>query len=92
MGSCVNAPMIAVADYTNGTSSFSYNYYEDLTPADAVKILETLKEGKQPKVHYYLGSVESQCIVHSAMLSAPFIVGAPLAKLTCWRDEHLAKG
>ena len=54
MGSCVNAPMIAVADYTNGTSSFSYNYYEDLTPADAVKILETLKEGKKPKVPYCL--------------------------------------
>lgn len=50
MGSCVNAPMIAVADYTKGTEGFSYNYYEDLTPADAVKILESLSAGKPPKV------------------------------------------
>ena len=50
MGSCVNAPMIAVADYTKGTQGYSYNYYEDLTPADAVKILEDLKGGKKPKV------------------------------------------
>lgn len=50
MGSCVNAPMIAVADYTNGVEGFSYNYYEDLTPADVVRILEDLKAGKKPKV------------------------------------------
>ena len=50
MGSCVNAPMIAVADYTAGTKGYSYNYYEDLTPADAVKILEDLQGGKKPKV------------------------------------------
>ncbi len=55
MGSCVNAPMIAVADYTGGAQSFSYNYYEDLTPADAVKILEDLKGGKKPKVRGPLG-------------------------------------
>ena len=28
MGSCVNAPMIVVSDYTNGVEGFSYNYYE----------------------------------------------------------------
>ena len=28
MGACVNAPMIAVADYTKGVDGFSYNYYE----------------------------------------------------------------
>eukprot|EP00887_Chlorella_sp_A99_P004613 scaffold4.g4613.t1 len=32
MGACVNAPMVAIADYTNGVEGFSYNYYEDLTP------------------------------------------------------------
>ena len=26
-GSCVNAPMIAVADYSNGAEGYSYNYY-----------------------------------------------------------------
>lgn len=50
MGSCVNAPMIAVADYTNGVEGFSYNYYEDLTPQDAVKVIDQLASGKQPRV------------------------------------------
>ncbi|MFQ6637070.1 hypothetical protein Gotur_034896 [Gossypium turneri] len=26
-GCCVNAPMIAVADYTNGSEGYTYNYY-----------------------------------------------------------------
>jgi hypothetical protein len=26
-GCCVNAPMIAVADYTKGSEGFTYNYY-----------------------------------------------------------------
>ena len=50
LGSCVNAPMIAVADYSAGVEGYSYNYYEDLTPADTVRILDDLRAGKQPKV------------------------------------------
>lgn len=50
MGSCVNAPMIAVADYTKGVEGFSYTYYEDLSQSDVVKILEDLKAGKTPRV------------------------------------------
>lgn len=50
MGSCVNAPMIAVADYTKGSDGFTYIYYEDLSPADAVKILDDLKAGREPRV------------------------------------------
>ena len=50
MGSCVNAPMIAVADYTKGVDGFSYIYYEDLSPHDAVKILDNLKARKTPRV------------------------------------------
>ena len=50
MGCCVNAPMIAVADYTNGVAGYSYNYYEDLTPADAVAIVKALKAGQKPRV------------------------------------------
>lgn len=50
MGACVNAPMIAVADYTKGVEGFSYNYYEDLTPEDVVSIVDTLKKGGKPKV------------------------------------------
>jgi hypothetical protein len=26
-GCCVNAPMIVVADYSNGVEGYSYNYY-----------------------------------------------------------------
>lgn len=43
MGACVNAPMIAIADYSKGFEGYSYLYYEDLTPKDAVDIVETLK-------------------------------------------------
>jgi NADH dehydrogenase (ubiquinone) flavoprotein 2 len=50
MGACVNAPMIAIADYTKGVEGFSYNYYEDLTPDDVVGIVETLKKGGTPKM------------------------------------------
>ena len=50
MGCCVNAPMIAVADYRNGVQGYTYNYYEDLTPQTAVKVCEELKAGKSPRV------------------------------------------
>jgi NADH dehydrogenase (ubiquinone) flavoprotein 2 len=49
MGACVNAPMIAIADYTKGAEGFSYLYYEDLTPEDAKGIVDALKAGKTPK-------------------------------------------
>ena len=51
MGACVNAPMIAVADYSKGNvEDFSYIYYEDLSAADAIKIVDTLKKGEKPRV------------------------------------------
>lgn len=50
MGACANAPMICVADYTKGVDGFTYIYYEDLSPKDAVDILEELKAGKAPRV------------------------------------------
>ena len=50
MGCCVNAPMIAVADYTDGVAGYSYNYYEDLTPEDAVAVCKALKKGEKPRV------------------------------------------
>lgn len=49
MGCCVNAPMIAVADYTNGVEGFTYQYYEDLTTDDVDNIIKLLREGKKPK-------------------------------------------
>ncbi|CAM6092532.1 unnamed protein product [Calypogeia fissa] len=48
MGCCVNAPMIVVADYSNGVEGYSYNYYEDLTPEKVVQIVEALKRGEKP--------------------------------------------
>jgi NADH-quinone oxidoreductase E subunit len=39
LGACVNAPMCQVAEY----------FYEDLTPLDTVKILDTLARGALPK-------------------------------------------
>ncbi|CAI0402865.1 unnamed protein product [Linum tenue] len=46
MGSCVNAPMITVADYSNGSEGYSYNYYEDVTPKRVVEIVELLRKGE----------------------------------------------
>lgn len=58
MGSCVNAPMIAVADYSGpDAKSFTYNYYEDLTAEDAVSIMEDLRAGKKPRVSPFLGQL-----------------------------------
>mmetsp|Transcript_4986 Transcript_4986/g.14915 ORF Transcript_4986/g.14915 Transcript_4986/m.14915 type:complete len:181 (-) Transcript_4986:727-1269(-) len=50
MGCCVNAPMIAVADYTKGVEGFTYNYHEDITTKDAINIVEHLRRGEAPKV------------------------------------------
>ncbi|GJM89012.1 hypothetical protein PR202_ga05605 [Eleusine coracana subsp. coracana] len=47
-GCCVNAPMIAVADYSKGSEGYSYNYYEDLTPKRVVEIVEMLRRGETP--------------------------------------------
>ncbi|KAL2540636.1 NADH dehydrogenase [ubiquinone] flavoprotein 2 [Abeliophyllum distichum] len=48
MGSCVNAPMITVADYSNGSEGYTYNYYEDVTPKRVVEIVEALRRGEKP--------------------------------------------
>ncbi|RYR47339.1 hypothetical protein Ahy_A07g033273 isoform A [Arachis hypogaea] len=48
MGCCVNAPMITVADYSNGSEGYTYNYYEDVTPEKVVEIVEKLRKGEKP--------------------------------------------
>ncbi|GAB2249634.1 hypothetical protein Droror1_Dr00012993 [Drosera rotundifolia] len=48
MGCCVNAPMITVADYSNGSEGYTYNYYEDVTPKRVVEIVEILRRGEKP--------------------------------------------
>ncbi|XVF32468.1 hypothetical protein REPUB_Repub17cG0085500 [Reevesia pubescens] len=48
MGCCVNAPMITVADYSNGSEGYTYNYYEDATPQRVVEIVEMLRRGEKP--------------------------------------------
>jgi hypothetical protein len=51
MGSCVNAPMIAIADYTKGVEGFSYNYYE------VCRLLASLKASAAPVLPLCPGSV-----------------------------------
>ncbi|XP_075507647.1 NADH dehydrogenase [ubiquinone] flavoprotein 2, mitochondrial-like isoform X2 [Primulina tabacum] len=48
MGCCVNAPMITVADYSNGSEGYAYNYYEDVTPKRVVEVVEALRRGEKP--------------------------------------------
>ncbi|XP_040865372.1 NADH dehydrogenase [ubiquinone] flavoprotein 2, mitochondrial-like isoform X1 [Glycine max] len=48
MGCCVNAPMITVADYSNGSEGYTYNYFEDVTPEKVVEIVEKLRKGEKP--------------------------------------------
>ncbi|KAF4387717.1 hypothetical protein G4B88_004044 [Cannabis sativa] len=48
MGCCVNAPMITVADYSNGSEGYTYNYFEDVTPKKVVEIVEKLRKGEKP--------------------------------------------
>ncbi|XP_021898079.1 NADH dehydrogenase [ubiquinone] flavoprotein 2, mitochondrial [Carica papaya] len=48
MGCCVNAPMITVVDYSNGSEGYTYNYYEDVTPEGVVEIVEKLRKGEKP--------------------------------------------
>ncbi|CAA2996773.1 NADH dehydrogenase [ubiquinone] flavo 2, mitochondrial [Olea europaea subsp. europaea] len=49
MGCCVNAPMITVADYSNGSEGYTYTYYEeDVTPKRVVEIVEALRRGEKP--------------------------------------------
>ncbi|XP_075507644.1 NADH dehydrogenase [ubiquinone] flavoprotein 2, mitochondrial-like isoform X1 [Primulina tabacum] len=47
-GCCVNAPMITVADYSNGSEGYAYNYYEDVTPKRVVEVVEALRRGEKP--------------------------------------------
>ncbi|KAH9623073.1 hypothetical protein KSS87_001166 [Heliosperma pusillum] len=48
MGCCVNAPMITVADYSNGSEGYTYNYFEDVTPKRVVEIVEAFRRGEKP--------------------------------------------
>ena len=48
-GCCVSAPMIAVADYSGGSENYTYNYFEDLTTDDAIRVVEEYRKGRKPK-------------------------------------------
>ncbi|XP_039141077.1 NADH dehydrogenase [ubiquinone] flavoprotein 2, mitochondrial-like [Dioscorea cayenensis subsp. rotundata] len=48
MGCCVNGPMITVADCSNGSEGYTYNYYEDVTPKRVIEIVEKLRRGETP--------------------------------------------
>jgi len=66
MGCCVNAPMIAVADFSN-PPNYSYDYYEDLTPEKAVEILNQIKKGKKPTPGPQNGRKNSQGKVRTSL-------------------------
>ncbi|KMZ61369.1 NADH-quinone oxidoreductase, subunit E [Zostera marina] len=53
MGCCVNAPMIAIADYSHGAERYTYNYYEDVTPEMAVDIVEMHRRGDSTSRNLY---------------------------------------
>ena len=40
LGACANAPMMQIND----------DYYEDLTPETAVRVIDQLEKGEQPKI------------------------------------------
>lgn len=84
MGACVNAPMIAIADYSQGVEGFSYNYYEDLTPDDTINIVETIKKGGKLKV----GSQHRWVRVIKRML----VLGSVLVHGTVWFIQSARSG
>ena len=49
MGCCVNAPMVAVSDYSN-PPQFRYDYYEDLNWESMKQLLHNFMEGKPTRV------------------------------------------
>ena len=49
MGSCVTAPQMAIANFSNGVANYWYEYFEDLDPERAVNIVEELRSGKKPQ-------------------------------------------
>jgi len=49
MGCCANAPMIAIADYSD-PKNFRYDFYEDLTVERAIEIVEMLRRGEKPPI------------------------------------------
>jgi len=52
LGACVHAPMMQIND----------DYYEDLTEESAVKVLEDLAKGKQPKTNSQIGRIVAEPI------------------------------
>jgi len=50
LGACVHAPIMQIGD----------DYYEDLTNETAIKILNELKEGKQPKTNSQKGRIVAE--------------------------------
>lgn len=49
MGSCVTAPMFAIANFSEGAEGYWYEYYEDLDPDKAIAIVEKLRNGEKPQ-------------------------------------------
>ncbi|XP_013617443.1 PREDICTED: NADH dehydrogenase [ubiquinone] flavoprotein 2, mitochondrial-like [Brassica oleracea var. oleracea] len=48
MGCCVNAPMITLEDYSNGSQGYTYNYFVYVRHEKVVEIVEKLRKGEKP--------------------------------------------
>ncbi|GAB2221806.1 hypothetical protein Droror1_Dr00012995 [Drosera rotundifolia] len=78
MGCCLNAPMITVADYSNGSEGYTYNYYEDVTPKRVVEIVEMLRRGEK-LVCYLLTKANDLRVMLLGMVDDPPVVLIKLA-------------
>ena len=52
LGACANAPMMQIND----------DYYEDLTPETAVRVIDQLEKGEQPKIGPQCGT----CLLYTS--------------------------
>mmetsp|Transcript_45652 Transcript_45652/g.114442 ORF Transcript_45652/g.114442 Transcript_45652/m.114442 type:complete len:277 (+) Transcript_45652:53-883(+) len=66
LGCCVNAPMMQIAGPITNDA-----YYEDLTPESAIKIIEDLRAGKEPKKGSQIGRTTSMGVVKTALMGEP---------------------
>jgi len=83
LGACANAPMMQIND----------EYYEDLTPETAIKVLDAIKEGKEPKVGPQNG--RHQCIGiegKTCLFDKPKGPHAPFLEQEDAEEKKAAKG
>lgn len=66
LGCCVNAPMMQIAGPVCNDA-----YYEDLTAESAIRIIEELRAGKEPKKGSQIGRLTSRGQIATALTEPP---------------------